>query len=100
MELMSEKSATEPTGPGPRWMDLRFLGLVALAIGGVVATNKVMDTYHSIKVRPEVHTINVTGSAKKRIVSDLIEWSAVIEAHAPDRTTAYKELRESREKTV
>ncbi|HEY4055753.1 MAG TPA: SIMPL domain-containing protein [Kofleriaceae bacterium] len=97
---MSEKPAAEPTGPGLRWMDLRWIGLVALAIGGVVATNKVMNTYHDVKIRPEVRTINVTGSAKKRIVSDLIEWSAVIEARAPDRTEAYKQLRESREKTV
>ena len=53
----------------------------------------VADTYHSIKVKPEQRTIRVTGSAKKRIVSDLIEWSATLEARAPDRTAAYKSLR-------
>ncbi|HEY4179066.1 MAG TPA: SIMPL domain-containing protein [Kofleriaceae bacterium] len=97
---MSEKPAAEPTGPGLRLFDLRWLGLVALAIGGVVATNKVMNTYHDIKIRPEVRTINVVGSAKKRIVSDLIEWQGVVEARATDRTEAYKQLREGREKTV
>ena len=95
---MSEKP-TESTGV-PRWLDLRPLGLIAIAIAGVLATGKVMDTYHSVKVKPEVRTIKVIGSAKKRITSDLIEWQAVLEARAPDRTAAYKLLRESREKTV
>lgn len=99
MEMLSEKP-TEPGGSLPRGIDLRWLGLVALAIAAVICTGKVMDTYHSIKVKPEKRTIKVIGSAKKRIVSDLIEWEAVIEARAPDRTEAYKQLRESREKTV
>ena len=99
MEMLSEKP-TEPGGSLPRGIDLRWLGLVALAIAAVICTGKVMDTYHSIKVKPEKRTIKVIGSAKKRIVSDLIEWEAVIEARAADRTEAYKHLRESREKTV
>jgi hypothetical protein len=98
MEMLSEKPA-EPNGVMPR-MDLRWLGLVAVAIAAVICTGKVMDTYHSIKVKPEKRTIKVIGSAKKRIVSDLIEWEAVIEARATDRTEAYKQLREAREKTV
>ena len=35
----------------------------------------------------EQHKIRVTGSAKKRIVSDLIEWSATLEANARFRST-------------
>lgn len=97
MEMLSEKP-TDPTPP--RWLDLRPLGLIAMAIAAVICTGKVMDTYYSVKVKPEKRTIKVVGSAKKRIVSDLIEWSGMIEARAPDRTTAYKLLRESREKTV
>lgn len=99
MEMLSEKAA-EPNNNGFRWMDLRWLGLVACAIAAVICTGKVMDTYHSIKVKPEKRTIKVIGSAKKRIVSDLIEWEAVIEARATDRTEAYKQLRAAREKTV
>ncbi len=99
MEMMSEKPV-EPCGRGPRWIDLRPLGLIAIAIAAVMSTRIVMDTYHSIKVKPEKRTIKVIGSAKKRIVSDLIEWEALIEARAPDRTAAYKLLREHREKTV
>jgi hypothetical protein len=82
------------------WPDLRPLGLIALAIGGVWATSLVTSTYKAIKIKPEKRQIRVTGSAKKRIVSDLIEWSAQLEAHAPDRTTASKLLKEQREKAV
>src|SRR5687768_15850665 len=83
-----------------RCFDLRFVGIVALAIAAVWSTCIVTDTYHSIKVKPEKRTIRVTGSAKKRIVSDLIEWSAVIESRAPDRTAAYKQLRGHTDKAV
>jgi hypothetical protein len=99
MEMMSEKPELGGGG-GPRWLDLRPLGLIAIAIAAVVSTSTVMDTYRGIKVKPEKRTLKVIGSAKKRIVSDLIEWEAVVEARAPDRTAAYKLLRESREKTV
>lgn len=99
MEMLVEKP-TEPSGNLPRGIDLRWLGLVAMAIAAVICTGKVMDTYHSIKVKPEKRTIKVVGSAKKRIASDLIEWHTAIEARAVDRTEAYKQLREAREKTV
>ncbi|MGC4054568.1 MAG: SIMPL domain-containing protein [Paludibaculum sp.] len=42
----------------------------------------------------------MTGSAKKRIVSDLIQWEATIEGRAPDRTAAYQVLRAGRDKAV
>ena len=84
----------------PRWLDLRPVGIVALAAAMVWSTWIVADTYHSIKVKPVEKTIRVTGSAKKRIVSDLIEWSATLEATAPDRTSAYKQLRGYTDKTI
>ncbi len=65
-----------------RVFDLRPVGIVALAAAMVWSTWIVADTYHSIKVKPEQRTIRVTGSAKKRIVSDLIEWSATLEGRA------------------
>jgi uncharacterized protein len=80
--------------PERRWLDLRPLGMIALAAALVWSTWIAFGTWHSVRVRPEIRKIKVTGSAKKRIVSDLIEWSATIEARAPDRTTAYKRLRE------
>ena len=99
MEMMSEKPDLGGGGV-PRWLDLRPLGLIAIAIAAVWCTTIVMDTYHGIKIKPERRSIKVIGSAKKRIASDLIEWEATLEARAPDRTAAYKLLREYRETTV
>ena len=96
MERMSEKTPRSL----PSWLDLRPLGLIALAVAAVWCTSIVMGTYKGIKVKPEKRTIKVIGSAKKRIASDLIEWYGVLEARAPDRTSAYKQLRENTEKTV
>jgi hypothetical protein len=94
MEMMAEKPERLPK------VDIRPLGLVALAIAAVWCTQIVTSTYHSIKVKPERRTIKVIGSAKKRIVSDLIEWETSIETRAPDRTTAYKLLRDHTAKAV
>lgn len=88
-----------PESPS-RCIDLRFVGVVAVAIAMVWSTWILSDTYHSIKVKPEQRTIRVTGSAKKRIVSDLIEWTATLEARAPDRTAAYKALRAETDRTI
>jgi len=98
--MMSEKPVDPTTSSNVlRWF-MRPMGLIAIAIAAVLCTSTVMETYRSIKIRPEKRTINVVGSAKKRIVSDLIEWESVLEARAPDRTAAYKLLREHRELTV
>ena len=90
----------EKLGEDSRWPDLRPLGLVAVAAAAVWCTSIVTGSYKQIKIKPEKRTIRVTGSAKKRIVSDLIEWQAQLEAHAPDRTTAYKLLHDERDKAV
>jgi hypothetical protein len=75
-----------------RRFDLRPLGIISLAVAIVWSTSIAFGTWHSVRVRPEVRKIKVVGSAKKRIVSDLIVWSATIESRAPDRTAAYKRL--------
>jgi len=72
--------------------NLRPLGIVSIAIAMVAATFIASSTWERVRVRPESRRIEITGSAKKRIVSDLIEWSATIEATAPDRTEAYRQL--------
>lgn len=94
MEKMSEQPDT------PRWLDVRPLGLIAMAGAIVWSVSIAAGTYKTIKIRPEQRTLKVTGSAKKRITSDLIVWQATVEAHAPDRTSAYKQLSADREKTV
>ena len=83
-----------------KWFDLRPVGLVALAGAMVWSTAIAAGTWKSIRVRPEQRTIRVTGSAKKRIVSDLIQWNAILEAHEKDRTAAYKALHEETDKAI
>jgi len=85
MPIVSEKSTQEPR-------DLRPLGLVSIAVAMVAATWVAAGTWKDVRVRPEVRTIEVTGSAKKRITSDLIQWSATVEVTGSDRSQAYRVL--------
>jgi hypothetical protein len=62
---------------------LALLGAVWIASG----------TWERVRTRPVERTIEVTGSAKKRIVSDLIEWSAEISTNDADRTEGYRALK-------
>ncbi|MEZ4449088.1 MAG: SIMPL domain-containing protein [Nannocystaceae bacterium] len=78
--------------PRPLTLDLRPFGLIGLAVGFVLATYVAASTWERVRVRPVVRTIQVTGSAKKRIVSDLIEWRATVESTAVDRAEAYQSL--------
>jgi uncharacterized protein len=80
--------------------DLRPLGIVALACAAVWSTSIAAGTWKSVRVKPEQRTIRVTGSAKKHIVSDLVEWQATLEARALDRTAAYKALHEQTDKAI
>jgi hypothetical protein len=94
MDMMSEKH------PELAVAAFRPVGLVALAGALVWATAIAAGTWKSVRAKPEQHTIRVTGSAKKRITSDLIQWSAVLEARAVDRTAAYKQLHEETDKAL
>ncbi len=71
----------------------RFIGMVAIALALVVSTLTLARSWERVKMR-DVRTIDVTGSAKRRITSDLIVWTARLTHVAPDRTTAYRELQE------
>jgi hypothetical protein len=72
----------------------RDIGRIAFGLAMVAATYVAAATWERVKTRPPDRTIQVTGSAKKRIVSDLIEWTGTIETSDPaDRTAAYKTLR-------
>jgi len=58
----------------------------------VIATYVAASTWERVRTRPPERTIQVTGSAKKRIRSDQIGWSAEVAVQNQDRTIAYQEL--------
>jgi len=70
-----------------------IVGLLAPSIGIVIAIWVASSTWERVRTRPEKRTIDVTGSATQRIISDLIEWEAEIETRDADRTASYRALR-------
>ncbi len=66
-------------------------GLIAIAIGIIVCTAIAAQSWVRVRLHRD-RAIEVTGSAKRRIVSDLIEWQATIVTEDKDRTAAYKAL--------
>ncbi len=87
----------------PGWFggrELIALAIVALAAAPPLSTYIATQSWERVKVRPVERSIRVTGSAKKRIVSDLIEWSAAVSAEAKDKLAAYRKLHGDVETTV
>jgi hypothetical protein len=68
-----------------------FLGLLALAVAGVLATHIVSGTIHD--VRHSRDTINVTGSARVPIDANLVKWSVVVGPEAASPAGAARLLR-------
>ena len=62
----------------PAWFgrELLALAIVALAAAPPLSTYIATQSWERVKARPVERTIRVTGSAKRRIVSDLIQWNA------------------------
>jgi hypothetical protein len=83
-----------------RSISLPPLAAIALALGLAVSTYIAADTWRDVRKPPEKNNILITGSAKKRIVSDHIQWSATIEGTGADRTAAYFSLKGGTEKAV
>lgn len=96
---MNTESSPPPARPR-RPAYLRPIGTVSIAIAVVWATAIAAGSWRDVRGRRDQHNIQITGSAKKRIVSDLIQWEANVEGRAPDRTAAYQVLRTAREKAV
>jgi hypothetical protein len=87
----------------PSWIggrELIALAIVALAAAPPLSTYIATQSWERVKVRPVERTIRVTGSAKKRIVSDLIEWNATVSAEAKDKLAAYRKVHADVEATV
>jgi len=91
--------STPPT-PVTRMVSLPFLSAIAVALGLAGSTFIAATTWKDVRKKPEKNNIRITGSARKRIVSDLIQWSAAVEARGPDRTAAYLALKGGTEKVV
>ncbi len=83
-----------------RSISLPPLAALALALGLAGSTYIAANTWRDVRKQPEKNNIRITGSAKKRIISDLIEWSATIEGKGGDRTAAYVSLKGGTEKAV
>lgn len=68
-------------------------GAAVLAIG-LVLSSLVFGWFYSRTKRSD-EAITVTGSAKRRITSDLVVWSAGVTAQAPTLADAYKQISDS-----
>ena len=70
-----------------------FLAAVALALGLVLAA--LIFGWFFLQAKQGDQTITVTGSAKKRIKSDLVIWRAGVSYQAPVLADAYRSLSEN-----
>lgn len=84
---------------GPR-NPIRRLEWLAPSLAVIAAAWIPSATWERVKSKPKESVIQVTGSAKRRIVSDAIEWSAQVVARDAERVTAYRKLHDDVEKTV
>jgi hypothetical protein len=65
---------------------------LGIAVAITVSTFVAASAWERVRNKPVERTINVTGSAKKRIVSDQIEWSATITTLDNERIKAVRDL--------
>lgn len=79
--------------------DLRVLVWVPMAIAVVVASVIGARAWERVKTRT-VRTVEVTGSAKRRISSDLVVWEASLATHGATAQAAYLELKAQTPKVV
>lgn len=68
-------------------------GGIFFAIANVVCVGIICWAYISVKLEPK--TMSVTGSARKTIVSDRIQWSGKIMVKDPDLKSAFDKLNQS-----
>jgi hypothetical protein len=68
----------------------RFLSGLSMAVGIVIAAWIGADAL--VRIKTQDQTITVTGSAKRRIISDRLEWRAEVTTQAVTMKEAYTEL--------
>lgn len=71
-------------------------GGIFFAIANVVCVALIVWGYLAVKIEPK--TIQVTGSARKAITSDLVTWSATVTVKAPELLAAYEQLKANSDK--
>lgn len=69
------------------------MGAVVLAVGLIVATT--IGGWFFVKGKRGDQTITVTGSARKRIKSDLVIWTAAVSYQSSTLADAYRSLSEA-----
>ena len=74
-------------------------GWLIASIGLVLSTAIAARSWVEVRMHRD-RDIEVTGSAKRRIVSDLIRWQAHISTENNDRTASYRALHEGVGKTL
>lgn len=88
----------------PRTISLPSRVIVSLRAGAVLALANILCaailTWGWVHAKAEAKAISVTGSAKKTIQSDLIVWTARVNASDPDLVKAYEALRGSSDKVL
>ncbi|MBP7948672.1 MAG: SIMPL domain-containing protein [Verrucomicrobiales bacterium] len=94
MSLSSE--APEPR----KFLNFRVVAVLCFSLCMVWATAIAANTWHRVRTQPDRQIMRVTGSATKRIQSDLIEWTADLKSQDADRTAAYRKLSEFTVKAV
>lgn len=70
-----------------------FMASVVVALGLIIAT--LIGGWFFVKGKKGDQTITVTGSARKRITSDLVIWRSAISYQAPVLSEAYRSLSEA-----
>jgi hypothetical protein len=87
--------------PEPKkFLNFRVIGILVFSLCMVWSTYIAAKTWQDVRKEGQKQVMRVTGSATKRIVSDLIEWTADLTTEDKDRIEAYRKLRESREKAI
>jgi hypothetical protein len=97
---MSEIPPIINTSEPKKFLNFRVVGVLVFSLCMVWATAIAAKTWHDVRKQRDKQIMRVTGSASKRIESDLIEWTASISTFDPDRIAAYKKLRDAREEVV
>jgi hypothetical protein len=92
---MSESQDAKATLPGKVIVTLKAGG-VFFALANVACVALIVWGYLAVKLEPK--TLQVTGSARKAIVSDRVVWHGFVSAKDPVLGTAYEQLKSQMDK--